>query len=383
MRLQDRVCALLVAAALGGFGGAAHADDHVTATDAHADSKGSTVASDRIASEYASFAGSRHNATNLVTGLRTGSTITLAERHKPSATFTPPTRPMGYGNVSISLALARYQLAQQGITHPTPRQLETALMGGTITSHGKTVAYSGVLQMRAQGMGWGQIAHASGTKLGPIVSSMRAHNTYVETGRNVKHYGRYDHGDITTASGGRTEWNAHAQEQERGDHGWASPRGVVTAGGGAPHIPQGHDKSHGPASTAAAPAPRGQGIVTAGGAPNTWQGHGRSTTHSASADATPAPRGQGIVTAAGGAPNTWQGRGNSTTHSASTGAAPAPHGQGIVTASGSGGSPYSYAASGSHGGTGIVTASGTSPTQPGANANGQARGHGHGGGHFK
>ena len=34
-----------------------------------------------------------------MTGLRSGSEITLTEKGEPSATFTPATKPMGYGNV--------------------------------------------------------------------------------------------------------------------------------------------------------------------------------------------------------------------------------------------------------------------------------------------
>ena len=40
---------------------------------------------------------------------------------------------MGFGNVYISLALAKQQLSTLGITQPTPQQLQAALTGGTIT----------------------------------------------------------------------------------------------------------------------------------------------------------------------------------------------------------------------------------------------------------
>ena len=352
MKLQFRVSTLVVAASLAGFGGAARADDAVALTseiqamDRHAESRNHGVVSDRIASDFGSFAGSRHNATNLVTGLRSGSTITLTERHHPPATFTPPTRPMGYGNVSTSLALARFQLAQQGINHPTPQQLQTALMGGTITANGRTVAYRGILQMRADGMGWGEIAHASGTKLGPVVSSIKSHNTHFATAHHVAARG---HPGITTASGAHT--GSHTHVRPSGDLGSASTRGVVTAAGGAPSALHGHGKAagHGSAASSVSPAPRGQGIVTAAGsAASASHGHGK---------------------AAGSA-------------STMSGVSPAPRGQGIVTASGYGASPHAYAAtSGTHGGAGVVTASGTSPASSSANA--QARGHGNGAGHAK
>ena len=305
------------------------------------------MVTDRIASDFGSFAGSRHNATNLVTGLRSGSTITLTERHHPPATFTPPTRPMGYGNVSTSLALARFQLAQQGINHPTPQQLQTALMGGTITANGRTVAYRGILQMRADGMGWGEIAHASGTKLGPVVSSIKSHNTHFATAHHVTAHG---HPGITTASA-RPHRIAHACAVER------RPRL-----GGHPGRRDRRGRRAECVSTDTA-RPAGQG--------------------SGASSVSPAPRGQGIVTAAGSAPSASHGHGKAAS-SASTvsGVSPAPRGQGIVTASGYGASPHAYAAtSGTHGGAGVVTASGTSPTS--ASANAQARGHGNGAGHAK
>src|SRR5512143_2695796 len=53
---------------------------------------------------------------------------------KVAGTFAPPTKPMGWGNVSHALALAQFALAQQGITSPTGDQLQAALIGGDITT---------------------------------------------------------------------------------------------------------------------------------------------------------------------------------------------------------------------------------------------------------
>jgi hypothetical protein len=91
---------------------------------------------------------------------------------------------MGFGNVYISLALAKQQLSTLGITQPTPQQLQAALTGGTITQTtgtGVTATTTstnlpGVLTMRSQGMGWGQIAQKLGTKLGPVMSGMKSAN---------------------------------------------------------------------------------------------------------------------------------------------------------------------------------------------------------------
>jgi len=77
-----------------------------------------------------------------------------------TTSFTPPTGKMGNGNVNIALALADASLKQQGITNPTPDQLKTTL--------------SGILQQRADGKGWGQIANAMGFKLGDVMRSEKA-----------------------------------------------------------------------------------------------------------------------------------------------------------------------------------------------------------------
>ena len=116
-----------------------------------------------------------------MTGLRQGSEINLhPDGAQPlpngnSVSFTPSTRPMGYGNVRIALSLAREQLAQNGVTQPTPEQLKVALEGGTLTTGpGTTTQLPGVLQMRADGMGWGRIAQSMGVKLGPVLTGRTA-----------------------------------------------------------------------------------------------------------------------------------------------------------------------------------------------------------------
>ncbi|OGP30707.1 MAG: hypothetical protein A2038_15605 [Deltaproteobacteria bacterium GWA2_57_13] len=143
---------------------------------------------DKISAEFSSFLGS--DAKTVVTGLRNGTPITLTSTvpgstpgAPPVATTTtinPPTGKMGFGNVFISLALAKQQLGQLGITQPTPEQLQAALLGGSITTATGTTATTtnlqGILTMRSQNMGWGQIAQKLGFKLGPVVSGLKAAN---------------------------------------------------------------------------------------------------------------------------------------------------------------------------------------------------------------
>jgi hypothetical protein len=180
---------VLAAVCAAGVTATARADDQKNlATEARrmdslAASQGQTRVTNRIASDFSAFAGSDANSRGLVTGLRSGTPITLtsAPGQPPSSViFTPPTRPMGYGNTFISMSLAKQQLATYGITQPTPEQLRAAMVGGTITgANGQTVTLTGVLNQRASGMGWGQIANSMGVKLGPVVSGIKSANSQV------------------------------------------------------------------------------------------------------------------------------------------------------------------------------------------------------------
>jgi len=73
---------------------------------------------------------------------------------------------MGYGNVTRTLDLASRQLGALGITAPTPGDISAALNGGTVTTATGEVTLQGVLQLRSEGMGWGQIARAVGVHPG-------------------------------------------------------------------------------------------------------------------------------------------------------------------------------------------------------------------------
>jgi len=143
---------------------------------------------DKLSADFSSFLGAEAKA--VVTGLRNGMPITLTASTAgttpgstpttTTTTITPPTGKMGFGNVFISLALAKQQLSQLGITQPTPAQLQAGLSGGTITSGTGTTATStnlaGILTLRSQNMGWGQIAQKLGFKLGSVVSGLKAAN---------------------------------------------------------------------------------------------------------------------------------------------------------------------------------------------------------------
>ena len=111
----------------------------------------------QLVEKYADIAGSEANARTLVSGLRDGNDFTIG-----STSFDPPTGKMGYGEIDTALALAQKQLPE----NPTAAQLEAALIG--------TTDKPGVLAMRADGMGWGQIAQTMGFKLGEVKRSPQA-----------------------------------------------------------------------------------------------------------------------------------------------------------------------------------------------------------------
>jgi hypothetical protein len=240
-------------ASLVASGVAVAADDSKTlgAQSARMDSlatSGDTKVSSRISSDFNAFAGSTPNADSLVGGLRTGSAITLsstdAKGVTTTTTFTPPTGKMGYGNVYISLALAKQQLAGLGITDPSAQQIQAALVGGAVTGpNGTTTSLTGVLALRAQGMGWGQIAQNLGYKLGPVISGMKAANAHVSAPTSAASGTRgAPASGVTTAAGSSPgQGNAYGRGITTGAGGAAGHgqgnaygRGITTGAGGSP-----------------------------------------------------------------------------------------------------------------------------------------------------
>ena len=185
--MKSPLSAMLLAAGLAlGLSGAATANSSGDTPSGHG-SGGAQVTS-KIVDAFTEFAGSPENAVSLVAGLRSGGEITLtgaggtgtggadtggrdaAGKGATTTTFTSPAGPLGNGETYIALALAKDQLAGYGVENPTPSQIAAALNGGTVsTSQLGDMQLQGVLQMRADGMGWGRIAQAQGTKLGWVM----------------------------------------------------------------------------------------------------------------------------------------------------------------------------------------------------------------------
>src|ERR1043166_4354142 len=109
---------------------------------------------DRLVDKFTRFAGSKANAEALVNGLRNDQEVKLTSAQGTTTSFTPKTDKMGFGSVNISLTLAKATLAQQGITRPTPQQIQAALNGGTVTnSSGRQGTVTGILPQPASGTG--------------------------------------------------------------------------------------------------------------------------------------------------------------------------------------------------------------------------------------
>jgi hypothetical protein len=175
----------------------------------------------RLVKEYSEFAGSYKNATSLVLGLRTGSPVTLSDHGGSSGgsttggivQFQPPDHVMGWGNVRHALSLARAELAAQGIDNPTPAQIETALMGGTVLTASGSAALPGILTLRSQGMGWGQISHRLG---------VTPNSRFIPVAPTPPFLHRPPHGQIITAAGERAGAMAHSHRFTDADD--ATPR---------------------------------------------------------------------------------------------------------------------------------------------------------------
>ena len=102
-----------------------------------------TPESSRLAERFSGFAGSKANADALVSGLRSGSSITLvtsgADRPVSLAGFTPPNR-MSDSEIQSALANAQRSLTRLGIQKPTAEQIQAAMIGGEVTQPNGNVA---------------------------------------------------------------------------------------------------------------------------------------------------------------------------------------------------------------------------------------------------
>jgi hypothetical protein len=229
-------------------------------------SSASSTPQTNISNDYSYFlknVDSKQVVSDLKNGQWTTTTTDSTTNTTTTTTEALPTGKMGFGNVKISLALAQESLRQQNIMQPTSEQLHTALVGGQMVPGDSTTATNGILQMRSEGMGWGQIAQKYDVKLGQLMSGKQpASTTTTSTTGTTTSKG------ITTASG-KSSTTVTAKGNGKSFAGSESEgKGIVSASG----------RSSGTSSSSISHG--GRGIVS---------GSGRSMGHTS-----------GIVTGSGG-----------------------------------------------------------------------------------
>lgn len=235
---------------------------------------------------------SRKVVTDLRNGQWTTTTTTAGSPTPTTTTEALPTGKMGWGNVKISLALAQHSLSQQGIYQPTQQELYTALMGGEMVSGNPETMANGVLQMRADGMGWGEIAQKYDVKLGELMRSGNSTNhSFTEgaptaAGKGVVNAsGKASGSDgsgIVTSSGKTVPGQAKGLA---GTAKGASGQGIVTGSGKAVgssvsagiHSGEGvvTGSGRGVGASSGIVTGRGHGYGVTGGGPGGGGGHGR------------------------------------------------------------------------------------------------------------
>ncbi|WP_126454336.1 hypothetical protein [Sulfuriflexus mobilis] len=256
-------------------------------TDSMTGAESSTVVTTKLSNDYQQLLG--ENAEAVVSGLREGQEFTISSTTTvdgveitESATITPPTGKMGFGNVSHSLALTEYQLGQLGISDPSVLELEAALLGGTVTlSNGEVIELQGVLALRSEGMGWGKIAQQYDTKLGHVIKAVKTGQPIAVSATDTTASAS---GTMTAKNHGHGKYTTTVSKGHGGGNAYKYGQGITSATGssiGAGHVNTSHGKgavktyqNHGGNGHAF-----GSGIVSASGgsiSPNAGHGGGRS-----------------------------------------------------------------------------------------------------------
>lgn len=152
------------------------------------------------------------------TALHWGTAANAQTITPPPATTPPTATPSPTRTRSVDLAgdLAKANLAKQGITNPTPSQLADAR---------KSIA-----AQRAQGMGWGQIAHSMGLNLGKVISA--ANRERRDARKAQAKAAQEKDKDHRSKTGHHTQGNRHGADHKSGNKSTEHGEGDHGAGGG-------------------------------------------------------------------------------------------------------------------------------------------------------
>ena len=168
-----------------------------TADTTSSTSSNSNPTADRLSDTFSASVGSRTDAATLIEGMRADKDVKMGD-----VTVSGTGKTMGYGNVNIALSLAK------------------ADAGATPTTKGFLSSLDKVMDMRASGMGWGQIAKDLGFKLGDVVSGSKTPNSSSKASHSVK-----TDKSNTVADAGKANGKGH------GVAGTDGGQGVVSNGG--------------------------------------------------------------------------------------------------------------------------------------------------------
>lgn len=242
----------------------------------------------KLANEFTEFLGGEEQAAIVIDGLRQGKSFSyttgeseVIEPVNPiDANNTPapenpievnssiietPTDTMGYGNVKLTLKLAESKLAEMGITQPTNEQLSAVLLGGEINGH----AVDGILAMRSNGMGWGEIAHQYDMKVGQLMGKAKPMvtpetTTQLSSANSKGYIAPYS----KKSSAGFSKHHSNGYIPSSKHH--AAGKGMMTANGTSAHQP-GYVKNNGeikPIKTAKVHSANKHGYIPSSSAAN-------------------------------------------------------------------------------------------------------------------
>jgi hypothetical protein len=296
-------------------------------------SPGQARVANKFAAPFTTMAGSTENAVALATALRTGTPVTLTyttdrgrrdDHHDDHVHAANEADGLGQ---CLAFAGARAVLAQSAGHHqPDRRAAATALTAATSRPPTVRRSLAGVLQQRADGMGWGKIAQSYGTTMGAVNRGIKAPAVATTTTTTTT-------AKSTTATPKPVVTKTASPVTAAGTTSASSgpaTRGLTTAGG-----------------TAAGTGPAAKGLTTASGATTSGSSSGIVTADGGSHGNGNA-YGRGVVTASGNAAGVSAAGGKSSASS------------GIVTGAGATGSGMATANPGQGGGAGNANGKGKS-----------------------
>lgn len=180
---------------------ATRAQSTTTAAPATTSSTGTAVAPasvGRLAEAYAPSIGSPEAARAVVEAMRAGNDVTVGD-----VTVSGSGKTMGIGNIDIALSLAMSQMAPDA------------------TSKDFLSALDGVMDQRASGMGWGNIAKSLGVSLGQVMSASKSAKA-ADVARSSKSARASTGMDVAAAGKSGVRGDSGKSNGNRGDAGSAS-----------------------------------------------------------------------------------------------------------------------------------------------------------------